>query len=60
MIAELNSLVELVEERLNYDLDVATLATELGTTEYHLRRMLSSLAGMTLSSTSGVDACQSQ
>lgn len=49
MIAELNRLVELVEDRLNDDLDVASLATELGTTEYHLRRMFSSLAGMPLS-----------
>lgn len=49
MIAELNRLVELVERRLDDDLDVASLATELGTTEYHLRRMFSSLAGMPLS-----------
>ncbi|MCS5717768.1 AraC family transcriptional regulator [Herbiconiux sp. CPCC 205763] len=49
MIAELNRLVELVEDRLNDDLDVASLATHLGTTEYHLRRMFSSLAGMPLS-----------
>ena len=49
MIAELNRLVELVEERLTDDLDVAGLATGLGTTEYHLRRMFSSLAGMPLS-----------
>ena len=49
MIAELNRLVELVEDRLHDDLDVAALATELGTTEYHLRRMFSSLAGMPLS-----------
>ncbi|TAJ49102.1 MAG: AraC family transcriptional regulator [Herbiconiux sp.] len=49
MIAELNRLVELVEGRLDDDLDVASLAKELGTTEYHLRRMFSSLAGMPLS-----------
>ncbi|QJU54695.1 AraC family transcriptional regulator [Herbiconiux sp. KACC 21604] len=49
MIAELNRLVELVEERLHDDLDVASLARGLGTTEYHLRRMFSSLAGMPLS-----------
>jgi AraC family transcriptional regulator len=49
MITELNRLVELVEDRLNDDLDVASLAAELGTTEYHLRRMFSSLAGMPLS-----------
>ena len=49
MIAELNRLVELVEEGLTDDLDVAVLASGLGTTEYHLRRMFSSLAGMPLS-----------
>jgi AraC family transcriptional regulator len=49
MIVELNRLVDLVEERLDDELDVASLATELGTTEYHLRRMFSSLAGMPLS-----------
>jgi AraC family transcriptional regulator len=49
VIAELNRLVELVEDRLDDELDVATLAAGLGTTEYHLRRMFSSLAGMPLS-----------
>jgi AraC family transcriptional regulator len=49
MIAELNRLVERVEERLGDDPDVAAFATEVGTTEYHLRRMFSSLAGMPLS-----------
>ncbi len=49
MIAELNRLVELVEEGLTDDLDVAVVASGLGTTEYHLRRMFSSLAGMPLS-----------
>ncbi|WP_424449318.1 AraC family transcriptional regulator [Microbacterium arborescens] len=49
MIAELNRLVEVVEDHLHDDLDVTSLATELGTTEYHLRRMFSSLAGMPLS-----------
>lgn len=49
MIAELNKFLELVEERLDDDLDVTSLSTELGTTEYHLRRMFSSLAGMPLS-----------
>jgi len=49
VIAELNRLVELVEGRLDDDLDVSSLARELGTTEYHLRRMFSSLAGMPLS-----------
>ncbi|WP_382304081.1 GyrI-like domain-containing protein [Herbiconiux sp. UC225_62] len=49
MIAELNRLVELVEERLTSEIDVGELARGLGTTEYHLRRMFSSLAGMPLS-----------
>lgn len=49
MIAALNRLVELVEHRLDDELDVASLVTQLGTTEYHLRRMFSSLAGMPLS-----------
>ncbi|MBD7919320.1 AraC family transcriptional regulator [Cellulomonas sp. Sa3CUA2] len=49
MIAWLNRLVDLVEDDLTDDLDVAALATTLGTTEYHLRRMFSSLAGMPLS-----------
>lgn len=49
MIAWLNRLVDLVEERLDEDLDVVRLAAVLGTTEHHLRRMFSSLAGMPLS-----------
>lgn len=49
MIAELNQLMQLVEERLRDDLDVASLARALGTTEYHVRRVFSSLAGMPLS-----------
>lgn len=49
MIAELNRLVELVENHLTDEIDVAGLAIGLGTTEYHLRRMFSSLAGMPLS-----------
>ena len=49
MIADLNRLVELVEDRLTDDLGIAELATVLGTTEDHLRRMFSSLAGMPLS-----------
>jgi AraC family transcriptional regulator len=42
-------MVELVEERLAGEIDMAELARGLGTTEYHLRRMFSSLAGMPLS-----------
>ena len=49
MIAVLNRLVDLVEEHLTEDLDVAALATALGTTEYHARRMFSSLAGIPFS-----------
>lgn len=49
MIAELNRLIELVETEMSGELDVASLATSLGTTEYHLRRMFSSLTGMPLS-----------
>ena len=49
MIAWLNRLVDVVEEHLSEDLDVVRLAASLGTTEHHLRRMFSSLAGMPLS-----------
>jgi AraC family transcriptional regulator len=49
VISALNQLVDLVEERLTEELDVDGLARPLGTTEYHLRRMFSSLAGMPLS-----------
>ncbi|THA85315.1 AraC family transcriptional regulator [Streptomyces sp. A0592] len=49
MISALNRLVDLVEENLAEEPDVQGLAGALGTTEYHLRRMFSSLAGMPLS-----------
>jgi AraC family transcriptional regulator len=49
VIAALNRLVDLVEQHLAEDLDVVRLAAALGTTEHHLRRMFSSLAGMPLS-----------
>lgn len=49
VIAVLNRLVELVEDHLADGVDVSELATSLGTTEYHLRRMFSSLSGMPLS-----------
>lgn len=49
MIAELNRLVDEIETHLSEDLDYGALARRLGTTEYHLRRMFSSLAGMPLS-----------
>ncbi|WP_159615236.1 AraC family transcriptional regulator [Arthrobacter zhaoguopingii] len=49
MIAALNQLVGLIEDHLTEDIDITGLAGSLGTTEYHLRRMFSSLAGMPLS-----------
>ncbi|MFD1148739.1 AraC family transcriptional regulator [Saccharothrix hoggarensis] len=49
MISALNRLVDLVEDHLVEEVDVDGLAKALGTTEYHLRRMFSSLAGMPLS-----------
>lgn len=49
MIAWLNRLVDIVEEQLTEDLDVGGLAATLGTTEHHLRRMFSAMAGMPLS-----------
>ncbi len=49
MIAGLNRLVEDIETHLTDEIDIAALAGDLGTTEYHLRRMFSSLAGMPLS-----------
>ncbi|NUS44796.1 MAG: AraC family transcriptional regulator [Mycobacteriaceae bacterium] len=49
MISALNRLVALVEEHLTEEFDVEAAARTLGTTEYHLRRMFSSLAGMPLS-----------
>lgn len=49
MITVLNRLSELVEAHLSDEMDVDGLARSLGTTEYHLRRMFSSLAGMPLS-----------
>lgn len=49
MITTLNRLVEYVEDHLTEEIDIAALSASLGTTEYHLRRMFSSLAGMPLS-----------
>ncbi|MFS0894681.1 AraC family transcriptional regulator [Microbacterium sp. 179-I 3D3 NHS] len=49
MIGSLNRVLEQVETHLSERIDVAALAKEVGTTEYHLRRMFSSLAGMPLS-----------
>lgn len=49
MIATLNRLTDYVEEHLTDDLDFAEFARSAGTTEYHVRRMFSALAGMPLS-----------
>jgi AraC family transcriptional regulator len=53
VIGTLNAVVDAVEAQLVDDPSVApdaeALARELGTTEYHLRRMFASLAGMPLS-----------
>ncbi len=49
MISALNSLVDAVESQLGEELELGVLARGFGTTEYHLRRMFSSLAGMPLS-----------
>ncbi|MFC9918616.1 AraC family transcriptional regulator [Agromyces binzhouensis] len=50
MIGALNRLVEVIEEHLtDGEIVLADLASDAGTTEYHLRRMFSSLAGMPLS-----------
>ena len=49
MLTALNHLVDMVEEAADGGLAIKALAAEYGTTEYHLRRMFSSLAGMPLS-----------
>jgi AraC family transcriptional regulator len=49
VIALLNQVVEYVEQNLDGDIEIDALASSLGTTEYHVRRMFSSLAGMPLS-----------
>lgn len=49
MIRALNRLVETIEEDTAAEVDAARIAREAGTTEYHLRRMFSSLAGTPLS-----------
>lgn len=49
MIGTLNALVDLVEQRPDQSVDVAAFARAHGTTEYHLRRMFSALAGLPLS-----------
>lgn len=49
MIGTLNALVDLVETGTGDEIDVAGFARVHATTEYHLRRMFSALAGMPLS-----------
>lgn len=49
MIAVLNQVLGYIEEHLTEEIDVAGLTSGLGTTEYHVHRMFSSLAGMPLS-----------
>lgn len=49
MIGTLNALVDRVEATRSDEIDIAGFAREHGTTEYHLRRMFSALAGMPLS-----------
>ncbi len=49
MFAALNELVDAVEQHPAEELDVTAVAAKHGTTEHHLRRMFSSLAGMPLS-----------
>ncbi|MCM3781269.1 AraC family transcriptional regulator [Microbacterium hydrocarbonoxydans] len=49
MIGTLNALVDRIEAATGDELDVADFARAHSTTEYHLRRMFSALAGMPLS-----------
>jgi len=49
VIATLNQIIGFVEEHLTDEIRIADLARGTGTTEYHVRRMFSALAGMPLS-----------
>ncbi|MFC8075478.1 GyrI-like domain-containing protein [Streptomyces sp. NPDC057307] len=49
MLERLNRTLEYIEGRLDQHIDVAELARTAVTSEYHLRRMFSALAGMPLS-----------
>lgn len=49
MIADLTRVIEFIDAHLADELDIPTLARSLATTEYHLRRMFSSVTGMPLS-----------
>ncbi|WP_232717586.1 AraC family transcriptional regulator [Gordonia metallireducens] len=49
MIGTLNALIDLVDRNTDEPIDLAGFARSHGTTEYHLRRMFASLAGMPFS-----------
>lgn len=49
MLERLNQTMEHIERHLDQSIDVAGLARTAATSEYHLRRMFSALAGMPLS-----------
>lgn len=49
MLERLNQVMEHIEGHLDQSIDVAGLARTAATSEYHLRRMFSALAGMPLS-----------
>ena len=49
MLERWNTAIDLIEENLDGEIDVAALARAALTSEYHFRRMFSSLAGMPLS-----------
>ncbi|MET9450912.1 AraC family transcriptional regulator [Streptomyces cinerochromogenes] len=49
MLERLNQTLEHIERRLDQEIDAAELARIAATSEYHLRRMFSALAGMPLS-----------
>ena len=49
MIGTLNALVDLVDRNTDEPIDLTGFARSHGTTEYHLRRMFASLAGMPFS-----------
>ncbi|WP_406274092.1 AraC family transcriptional regulator [Actinacidiphila glaucinigra] len=49
MLERLNQAMEHIERRLDQDIEVDELARIAATSEYHLRRMFSALAGMPLS-----------
>ncbi|MFI7387378.1 GyrI-like domain-containing protein [Streptomyces sp. NPDC049813] len=49
MLERLNQALEYVESRLDQEVDVGEMARVAATSEYHLRRMFSALAGLPLS-----------